>query len=44
MGKIIQFPVDRIKKEQESNGYRNLIMLFEVADTVASCNFYLESA
>lgn len=36
MCKIIQFPV------RESNGYRNLKMLFEVCDNVKSCNFYLE--
>ncbi len=37
MCKIIQFPV------RESNGYKNLKGLFEICDTVESCNFYLES-
>lgn len=37
MCKIIQFPV------KESNGYRNLAALFEICDTLESCNFYLES-
>lgn len=37
MCKIIQFPV------KESNGYKNLTALFEICDTVESCNFYLES-
>lgn len=37
MCKIIQFPV------KESNGYKNLTVLFEICDTVESCNFYLES-
>ena len=35
---IIQFPV------KESNGFLNLKSLFEICDTVESCNFYLESA
>ena len=34
---IIQFPV------QHSNGYNNLIQLFEICDSLESCNFYLES-
>ena len=38
MGIIINFP------RQESAGYRNLKMLFEVVGSVESCNFYLESA
>ena len=37
MCKIIQFPV------KESNGYKNLVALFEICDTLESCNFYLES-
>lgn len=37
MCKIIQFPV------KESNGYKNLKALFEICDTLESCNFYLES-
>lgn len=37
MCKIIQFPV------KESNGFKNLTALFEICDTVESCNFYLES-
>lgn len=38
MGTIINFP------RQESAGYRNLKMLFEVVGSVESCNLYLESA
>nr|DAU15687.1 MAG TPA: hypothetical protein [Caudoviricetes sp.] len=38
MCKIIQFP------KVGSNGYRNLTALFEICDSVESCNFYLESA
>ena len=34
---IIQFPV------QHSNGYNNLTQLFEICDSLESCNFYLES-
>lgn len=34
---VIQFPV------KESNGYKNLVELFKICDTVESCNFYLES-
>lgn len=34
---IIQFPV------QHSNGYNNLIQLFEICDSLESCNFYLET-
>lgn len=34
---IIQFPV------QHSNGYNNPIQLFEICDSLESCNFYLES-
>lgn len=34
---IIQFPV------QHSNGYNNLIQLFEICSSLESCNFYLES-
>ena len=37
MCKIIQFPV------KESNGYKNLVALFEVCNSVESCNFYLET-
>lgn len=37
MCKIIQFRV------KESNGYKNLVALFEMCDNVESCNFYLES-
>lgn len=39
MCKIIQFPT----KKTESNGYLNLVALFEICDNVESCNFYLES-
>lgn len=39
MSKIIQFP-----KRTESNGYKNLVALFDICDNVESCNFYLESA
>ena len=38
MCKIIQFP-----NRTESNGYKNLVALFEICDNVESCNFYLES-
>lgn len=34
---IIQFP------ERNTNGYKNLVTLFEICDTLESCNFYLES-
>lgn len=34
---IIRFPV------QNSNGYNNLAQLFEICDSLESCNFYLES-
>lgn len=34
---IIQFPT------RESNGYKNLVALFDVCSSVKSCNFYLES-
>lgn len=37
MCKIINFPT------KESNGYKNLVALFEMCDTLESCNFYLES-
>lgn len=37
MCKIIQFPV------KESNGYKNLLALFNICESVESCNFYLES-
>lgn len=37
MCKIIEF------KPRQSNGYRNLVALFEICDNVESCNFYLES-
>lgn len=37
MCKIIQFPV------KESNGYKNLVTLFEVCDNLESCNFFLDS-
>lgn len=39
MCKIIQFP-----KRAESNGFKNLKALFEICNSVESCNFYLESA
>lgn len=38
MGEIIQFP------EKRSNGYYNLAALFEICDSVASCNAYLDIA
>ena len=38
MGEIIQFPV------KKSNGYYNLTALFEICDSVASCNAYLDIA
>lgn len=41
MCKIIQF---RVKNTVESNGFRNLKALFEICESVESCNFYLESA
>ena len=41
MSKIIQFPTNRIKREY-SNGYNNLVALFEIVDQVAECNDYLE--
>lgn len=37
MCKIIQFPV------RESNGYKNLIALFDICESIESCNFYLAS-
>lgn len=37
---IINFPTNKI---QNTNGYKNLVALFEVCDSVESCNFYLES-
>lgn len=40
MCKIIQFPKSRIN---HTNGYKNLVALFEVCDSVESCNFYLEA-
>lgn len=40
MCKIINFPVS---KNQNTNGYNNLVLLFEICDSVESCNFYLES-
>lgn len=40
MCKIIQFPINKI---QNTNGYKNLVALFEICDSVESCNFYLES-
>ncbi len=42
MCKIIEFPVNRVKKT-ESNGYKNLKALFEVSVSVTTCNFYLET-
>lgn len=36
----INFPTNKI---QNSNGYKNLVALFKVCDSVESCNFYLES-
>lgn len=38
MGELIQFPVAK------SNGYHNLAALFEICDSVASCNAYLDIA
>lgn len=38
MGEIIQFP------EKKSNGYYNLTALFEICDSAASCNAYLDIA
>ena len=38
MCKIIQFP-----EQAYSNGYKNLVALFDICDSVESCNFYLES-
>lgn len=43
MCKIIQFPTNRVKKEN-SNGYNNLAALFEITSTVEACNEYLEMA
>lgn len=40
MCKIINFPTNKI---QNTNGYKNLVALFGVCDSVESCNFYLES-
>lgn len=37
MGTIINFPT------QESAGYRNMKMLFDVVESVETCNIYLES-
>lgn len=37
---IIQFPTNKIS---HTNGYNNLTALFEVCDTLESCNFYLEA-
>lgn len=37
---IINFPKNKI---QNTNGYKNLVALFEICDSVESCNFYLES-
>ncbi len=37
MSNIIKFPVP------QSNGYKNLVALFDICDNVQSCNFYLES-
>lgn len=38
MCKIIPF------RPRESAGYKNITALFEICDTVASCNFYLDAA
>ena len=38
---IIQFPTNRIS---HTNGYNNLSALFEVCDSVESCNVYLETS
>ena len=38
---VIQFPTNKI--QQNTNGYKNLVALFGVCDSVESCNFYLES-
>lgn len=40
MANIIQFPTNRI---QNTNGYKNLVALFEICDTLESCNFYLDT-
>lgn len=37
---IINFPTNKI---QNTNGYKNLVALFEICDSVEICNFYLES-
>ena len=37
MNKIIPFPVP------QSNGYKNLVALFDVCNNLDSCNFYLET-
>ena len=38
MAKIITFPV-----KGNTNGYKNMVDLFNVVDTVESCTFYLET-
>ena len=40
MCQIIQFPTNKI---ENTNGYKNLVALFEICDTIESCNFYLET-
>lgn len=37
---IIPFPTNRI---QPTNGYKNLKALFEICDSLESCNFFLEA-
>lgn len=38
MGEVIQFPV------KKSNGYYNFTALFEICDSIASCNAYFDIA
>lgn len=40
MCKIINFPTNKF---QNTNGYKNLVSLFEICDSVESCNIYLET-
>ena len=41
MSKIIQFPT---KEQTISNGYKNLVALFEVCSSKECCDFYLSTA
>ena len=41
MSKIIQFPT---KEQTISNGYKNLVALFEVCSSKEGCDFYLSTA